>query len=296
MYPFKSISKAVMPSLRAAQVSMAFPKAHSLPNLHAAQAPPVKLSPGNGYTCQKSVLQGQPDSSALIPKAKLPTPCPYPTIYIPNPRQYTKEEYAELALHFENRVKGQWKKVWFGLYQVEGAKESTHAAEIRKLYAGAGMGESLRKPGNQDTTIYFRGYWEFTGLGRLSHVLVESGPTDFWPVIGRLKMYDGIALDNMQFISIMLKEYEKQVDQLSELYQFLEGMQIPHHVEPTEEHIKTVMHGFRERSGNIAQALIDLDLEMGAMQRNINQEAAQLHGSSLERVETLHFRKEVLKP
>lgn len=160
------------------------------------------------------------------------------------------------------------------------------------------MEDLLHQPGNQDTTIHFRGYWEFIGLGRLSEVLVESGPTDCWPVIGRLQMYDGIALDNMQYISILLKEYEQQVGKLSELYQFLETLQIPdpyYYGQPTEEHVKLMMRGFRERAGGIVLTLMDLDAQMGAMQRSINKEALMLHGR-LEGIETLHFRKEVLKP
>jgi hypothetical protein len=170
---------------------------------------------------QKSALTGIQSGAITTAKAKLSTPCSYPTTYIPSPHQYTAEQYAKLSLHFEDRVKNLWKKIWFGLYQVEDEEEVTHATKIRELYAGAGMADLLRKPDHQDTTIYFRGYWEFIGLGRLSEVLVESGPTECWPVIGRLKMYDGIALDNMQYISVLLREYELQVDKLSELYQFL---------------------------------------------------------------------------
>lgn len=231
-------------------------------------------------------------------KAKLDNPSPHPTTHIPNLQQYTQEEIPELSLRFESRVKDLWKKIWFGLYQVEGEADLTHATQIRKLYAGAGMADFLRQPGHQDANIYFCGYWEFVGLGKLSEVLVESGPTDCWPVIGRLKIYDGMALENMQCISLLLKEYEQQVYNLSELYHFLEGLQIPdpyYYGRPTDEHVMLVMRGFHERAGRIAMALTKLDLQMGALQRSIKKEALMLLGR-VDGAEMLHFKTEVLKP
>ncbi|EEA26166.1 hypothetical protein TMatcc_005587 [Talaromyces marneffei ATCC 18224] len=299
MYPIKSISKFVMPSIRTAYAPKRSQRTQSLHKFNTKQVSSIqKLVQETSCINQPSAIKEAPFDVTTTVKAKLCTPCPYPTTYIPTPHQYTTEQYAELSLYFENRVKTLWRRIWFGLYQAEDEEEVTHATRIRKLYAGAGMADLLRKPNYQDTTIYFRGYWEFIGLGRLSEVLVESGPTDCWPVIGRLKMYDGIALDNLQYISIILKEYEQQVDKLSELYQFLEKLQIPdpyYYGQPTDEHVKLVMRGFRERAGRVALSLVDLDAQMGAIQRSINKEALMLHGR-LEGVEMLHFKKEVLKP
>lgn len=213
--------------------------------------------------------------------------------------QCIKEQNAKLSLHFEEHVKDLWKRIWFGLYQVEDEDEDgvTHATKIRKLYAGAGMGHLLRQPYHQDANVKFRGYWEFIGLGKLSEVLVESGPTDCWPVIGRLKMYDGMSLDYMQYISLLLKEYENQVYKLAELYHFLELRQIPPYYceRPADGHVKVVLRGFQERAGRIAMVLSKLDLQMGALQRSINKEALMLHGR-LDGPEMLDFKKEVLKP
>lgn len=261
-------------------------------NFYTKQVPSLQLGEKEGCTDQTSST-----SSASTIEPKLRT-CPYLTTYIPN-LQSTKDQYNQIAVHFETRVKYLWKKIWFGLYQVEHEDEDglTHATKIRKLYAGAGMGHLLRQPYHQDANVKFRGYWEFVGLGKLSEVLVESGPTDCWPVIGRLKMYDGMALDNMQHISLLLNEYEKQVYKLAELYHFLELQQIPQFncEKPTDGHVKVVLRGFQERAGRIVMVLSKLDLQMGALQRSINKEASMLHGR-LDGPEMLDFKKEVLKP
>lgn len=252
----------------------------------------------NGPITQASSIKQTHSVSNDIDTAKpdLCTPCTYPTTHIPNLQRYTKGQYAE-ALQLMDRIKNLWIKAWFGIYQVQDEDEVTHATKIRKLYASAGMGGLLRQPGHRDANIYFRGYWETVGMGKLSEVLVEYGPTESWPVIGRLKIYDGMALDTMQHVSLLLQEYEKQVDKLSELYQFLEGLQIPdpyYHGQPTDEHVILVMRGFRERAGGIVMALTKLDLQMGAVQRSIKKEALMLHGR-LDGVEMLHLKK-VLKP
>lgn len=257
--------------------------------LHTNQ-PSLQLGQKEGCSGQASST-----SSANTTEPKLCTR-PYLATYIPN-LQCTKDQYTKEFLHFETRVKSLWKKIWFGLYQVEHEDEDrlTHATKIRMLYAGAGMGHLLVQPDYQDANVKFRGHWEFVGLGKLSEVLVESGPTDCWPVIGRLKLYDGMALDNMQHILVLLKEYEKQVHKLADLYRFLELQQIPrfHCEKPTDEHVKVTLRGFQERAGLIVMVLSKLDLQMGALQRNINKEALMLHGR-LDGSEMLNIKKEVL--
>ncbi|KAF3394788.1 hypothetical protein DPV78_008498 [Talaromyces pinophilus] len=301
MYPIKSISKAVLPPMRIAQILKGPLKTPGLQKFHTKQLP--SMYPGY----EKSQISQEPSSKEATSisraintaKAKPGTSCSYPTTHIPN-QQHTKEQHAKLSL-FDSRIKDLWKKIWFGLYQVEGEGEDeiiTHATQIRKLYASAGMAGLLRQPGRQDANAYFRGHWEFIGLGKLSEVLVESGPTDSWPVIGRLKVYEGMASENMQSISLLLKEYEQQVYNVSELYRFLECMQISESYyggQPDEGHVQAVMCGFRERAGGIVMALKKLDLEMGALQRDIKKEALMLHGR-LDGAEMLHFKEEVLKP
>lgn len=131
-------------------------------------------------------------------------------------------------------------------------------------------------------------------MGKLSEVLVESGPTDSWPLIGRLKVYEGMASETMQRISLLLKQYEQQVDNVSELYHFLQFAESFHGGQPDEETLDAVMFWFREYAGEIVMPLKKLDLQMGALQRDIKKEALMLHGR-LDGPEMFHFKTEVLK-
>ncbi|KUL84381.1 hypothetical protein ZTR_06308 [Talaromyces verruculosus] len=291
MYPIKSISKAG-PPMRVARILKSPLKIPGLQKFHTKQFP--SMHPGH----QKSQISQEPSSKeATSISSAIDTVKAKPRTSNP---QHTKEQHAKLSL-FDSGIKNLWKKIWFGLYQVEGEGDDeviTHATQIRKLYASAGMAGLLRQPGHQDANAYFRGHWEFVGLGKLSEVLVESGPTDSWPVIGRLKVYEGMASKNMQHITLLLKEYEQQVYNVSELDRFLESMQIsePYYCgQPDEDHVQAVMCGFRERAGGIVMALNKLDLDMGALQRDIKKEALMLHGR-LDGAEMLHFKEEVLKP
>lgn len=222
-----------------------------------------------------------------VEKAKMCTPCPYPTTYVPEVGRLTREEYAELVLHFQDKLKSLWEKVWFGLYQVHDDNGPTHASQLRKLYMGAGMAKLLNTQNGlsdehqDDTTI---------GLQRLlSNALFENRETH--PVIEALRLYDGIALDNLQFIISLLREYEEQVEALSSLYQFLRQHQVDGL--PTKDHQAFVSSEFRERAGPIARTLCSLDAQMQVLQMDMENEARAIHGS-LHGVNTLLVRDEVL--
>lgn len=215
-----------------------------------------------------------------IEKAKMCTPCPYPTTYVPEVGRLTREEYAELVLHFQDRLKASWEKVWFGLYQVHDAKGPTHASQLRKLYMGAGMAELLND-GNDEATV---------GMHRLLfNSLFENREEQ--PVIETIRLYDGVALDNLQYLLGLLKEYEEQVEALSGLYQFLRQHQVDGL--PTKDHQAFIWCEFREQAVPIARKLCSLDAQLQILQMDIENEAREIHGG-LDQVNTLLLRDEVL--
>ncbi|CRG90697.1 hypothetical protein PISL3812_07742 [Talaromyces islandicus] len=224
----------------------------------------------------ETAIGADPNSSAwlaqkmgvCIEKAKMCTPCPYPTTYVPDVGRLTREEYAELVLHFQDRLKILWEKVWFGLYKVHDSKGPTHASQLRKLYMGAGMAE-LMNTGNgasaerQDET---------TLQSLLFNALFENREKQ--PVIETLRLYDGVALDNLQYLITLLKEYEGQVEALSSLYQFLRQHQVDGL--PTKDHPR-----------------ISLDAQMQVLQMDMENEARAIHGG-LHQVNTLLVKDDVL--
>jgi hypothetical protein len=221
-------------------------------------------------------------------KAKMCTPCPYPTTYVPDVGYLTREEYAELVLHFQDKLKASWEKVWFGLYQVHDDKGPTHASQLRKLYMGAGMAELLNTRNavsdehQDETTIGLQSL--------LSNALFEN--REIQPVIETLQLYDGVALDNLQYIISLLKEYEEQVEALSSLYQFLRQHQVDGL--PTKNHQTFISCEFRKRAGPIARTLCSLDAQMQVLQMDMENEARKIHGS-LHGVNILLVRDQVLR-
>lgn len=243
-------------------------------------------------------------SSTATPR--LCTPCPYPTTYVPDVNQFNQDQYTELVLHFQRQIKNLWEKVWFGLYQAhndsEAGKVLSLASQIRILYAGAGMADLLGKASYEDRNSLVGGKWEFIGLGNLSQALFEFHPgsnsLQAGPVLGRLRIYDGLALDNLQHIITLLKEYERQAEAVSELYAFLQQHQIDNVDRTTKRkssaaHRGLILRGFRNRAGSIATTLFDLDRQMMDLQRDMDQEAREIYGS-LDRIECMHIRKEII--
>lgn len=240
---------------------------------------------------------------------KLCTPCPYPTTYVPDTDQFTPHQYTELALHFHGQIKQLWRKVWFGLYQVQDKNGPSHASIIRKLYAGAGMAELLGRDKYRpldDMYRLFWGRWEMVGLGNLSTALYEWPIRQHQhhhhhhlhheqPILARLKIYDGIALDNLQYMVMLLKEYEHQVDAIAELCSFLQQHQMDSAdgEKVTMAHQSFLLREFRRRADAVAAALGDLDDQMLAFQRDMDNEAREIHGG-LEEVESMVLREEVL--
>ncbi|OKL61150.1 hypothetical protein UA08_03472 [Talaromyces atroroseus] len=253
---------------------------------------------------------GDETTTASPPSTRLCTPCPYPTTYVPNIDQFSAHQYTELAFHFHGLIKDLWRKVWFGLYQVQDKHGPSHASQIRKLYAGAGMAELLRSRSNgsgrrlEDMYRLFWGKWEMIGLGDLSTALCEhargSSHHNRQPALAQLKIYDGIALDNLQYTVMLLKEYEHQVEAISELYRFLQQHQADDTTaedrrQSTVTHQIFLLREFRQRADTIAAALADLDGQTLVLQRDMDNEAREIHGR-LEGIETMVLREEVLSP
>jgi hypothetical protein len=199
-------------------------------------------------------------------------------------------------------MKDLWRKAWFGLYQVQDKDGPSHASQIRKLYAGAGMAELLGG-GRRLDDMYrlFWGKWEMIGLGQLSTALWEHARgRSRQPVLARLKIYDGIALDNLQYIVMLLREYEHQAEKISGLYRFLQQHQMGNDKttaddrrESTVTHQIFMLREFRECADTVAAALGELDEQMLALQRDMDSEAREIHGR-LEGIETMVLRDEIL--
>lgn len=222
-----------------------------------------------------------------IEKAKMCTPCPYPTTYVPEVGRFSREEYAELVLHFQDKVKALWEKVWFGLYQVRDANgpTPTHASQLRKLYTGAGMAELVKLSGNHQHGESMKSL-----LDLLCNALFEDQKKK-QPAIETLRLYDGIALDNLQYVIVLLKDYLEQVDTLSGLYKFLHQNQVDRL--PTKDHQAFISAEFHERAARMARAVCNLDAQMQELKTDMENEARDIYGCLL-RVNSLLIKDEVL--
>ncbi|KAJ5669610.1 hypothetical protein N7462_010680 [Penicillium macrosclerotiorum] len=109
----------------------------------------------------------------------------------------------------EERIVQLWKKVWFGLYEIEDSEQRLHISRLQALYFGAGF------------TAY---------LGRLEILRRQSyrGISANEGILS-LKVFDGLSVATLESVLEILRAYENEIPNLDRLYAILRRGQRPIH-------------------------------------------------------------------
>jgi hypothetical protein len=217
-------------------------------------------------------------SSAFVSRADMSRPLSFPVVLMPDTEMLTMESIAEIAHALQDRIRDLWKKVWFGLYQAHDADGPTHATQLRSLYMGAGMAELMHPRGSDRSHLLDHSY-RTAGLVSLADALHEDR-TAGEPAIARLTLYHGLA-SHFHSVITLLREYEGQIEPLSQLYQFLRHRQVGAQW-PTTEDQRIIFEQYPKLADPIAKTLINLDAQMKVLLMDMEHEAREVHGALRE--------------
>ena len=163
-----------------------------------------------------------------------------------------------------------WKRVWLGIYRLEGLNGLTHSYCLRRLYLGAGLEIDLWESPMEQGTANTREYgW-------------NSG-------IYYLKLYNNVSVATLRAVVNLLREYGTQVAAVDRAYDLLERHQTDAYVDATSGiRFRAPEPNLQLEWGRLSALLRDglwqFQLRTGVMNQLIFDEAVRLHRGNPTRV------------
>lgn len=162
----------------------------------------------------------------------------------------------------EDRITRLWKKVWLGLYQVDGLNGPYHYERIEALYLGAGLTKTYRVGELKVLNRYFFEYSRNHGI------------------VG-LKLYENLSFQTLHSVIEILEAYEREIPNLEKIYSILRDGQLELYQEDGFGGHNAPVHHTQRRYLSIAEPLekrlLHYDARMDVLIMDIADEAMNLH-------------------
>lgn len=163
-----------------------------------------------------------------------------------------------------------WRVVWLGLYQLHDNHGPYHVDRLVQLYFGAGMAvyDIIDKAGDP----YERAKSHKGPLGLLGHALANRG-------INNLRLYEGLSIETLKSVILLLEAYKHEIAALGEVYELLRSLQVGLR-EPTSNDEKAVLEHYPPMADPLARRLIHLDARLDVLMSDLEDEHMQAFGDS----------------